>query len=162
MIDYFSDESDSYDMYEEISEKEALNIIGGKKRMSLKTLALEIAETAHAGQFDKAEKPYIEHPKQVAAAFEDEERYMTALLHDVIEDSDFEASTLISMGIPINVVTAVETVTKIKGEPYFDYLKKIKINPIARDVKLEDLKHNMDLKRLDNPTEKDFGRAREV
>lgn len=126
--------------------------------MGLKEIALEIAGKAHAGQFDKAGRPYIEHPKQVASAFEDDKKITVALLHDVIEDSDFDASTLADMGIPSVVVEAVELLTKTKGEPYFDYVKRIKTIQLAKEVKLADLKHNMDLNRIENPTKKDYKR----
>ncbi|MBC3804041.1 HD domain-containing protein [Acetobacterium fimetarium] len=127
--------------------------------MSLAELALEIAEKAHAGQIDKAGRPYIEHPKQVALAFEDEKKVAVALLHDVIEDTDFDAATLHDMGIPYDVVEAVELLSKPKWEPYMDYIEPIKTNPLARAVKVEDLKHNMDMSRIENPTDKDNKRT---
>lgn len=127
--------------------------------MSLKELALVIAEKAHIGQIDKAGRPYIEHPKQVAAAFEDEKKVAVALLHDVIEDTDLDAATLHDMGIPYDVVEAVELLSKPKWEPYLDYIERVKVNPLAREVKVEDLKHNMDMSRIQNPIDKDYKRT---
>lgn len=52
-------------------------------------------------------------------------------------------------------VEALKTLTHDKSVPYFDYIDKIKKNPLARKVKLSDLKDNMNLKRLKEITEKD-------
>jgi|LGVE01.1.fsa_nt_gb (p)ppGpp synthase/HD superfamily hydrolase len=128
--------------------------------MTIKEIALKIAEEAHDGQFDKAGKPYIDHPKYVASAFNDDERYIVALLHDVIEDSNFDAIQLIHRGIPLEIVESVEILTKSKGEDYFKYLERIKQNSIAKDVKLEDLKHNMDLNRILSLSDQDHERLK--
>jgi len=126
--------------------------------MNLKQLALEIAEQAHAGQFDKGGTPYINHPQAVAANFDDEYRYAAALLHDVVEDTPITLEELQSRGVPVPVVEAVAVLTKRKGEPYRAYLERLKANPIARDVKKADLQHNCQLSRIPNPTTKDYSR----
>lgn len=122
-------------------------------------IALNIATEAHKGQKDKAGIDYINHPKTVASFVDTDEEKATALLHDVLEDTDVTAEKLLQEGIPLSVVDAVETLTKIKGISYFDYLEKVKKNPIARIVKLADLKHNSDLTRLLQPTDDDYKRA---
>lgn len=126
--------------------------------MGLKQLAMEIAENAHAGQIDKAGEAYLKHPIQVASAFEDEKLIATALLHDVIEDTNYSAGDLLALGIAAEVVEAVSLLSKPEQEDYFDYIKRVKENPLAKAVKQEDLKHNMDLSRIKNPKEKDFKR----
>lgn len=126
--------------------------------MSYVDLALEIATVAHRGQVDKAGIDYIEHPKVVASYVTEGEEKSTAYLHDVLEDADVTADDLMRQGILHQVVTAVETLTKNSKEPYFTYLEKVKLNPIARVVKLADLKHNSDLSRLPSPTEEDYKR----
>ena len=121
-------------------------------------LALSIATEAHKGQFDKAGVDYVEHPIYVASQVDSEEEKAVALLHDVIEDSPFTAEELLLAGLPETVVTAVQILSKKKGQDYQTYLKTVKSNPLARAVKLADLKHNSDLSRLENITDKDLER----
>lgn len=119
-------------------------------------LALSIAMEAHRGQFDKAGIDYIEHPLYVASQVDTEEEKAVALLHDVIEDSPFSAEELLLAGLSETVVTAVQILSKKKGQDYPTYLKTVKSNPLARVVKLADLKHNSDLSRLSSVTDKDL------
>lgn len=121
-------------------------------------LALSIATEAHRGQFDKAGIDYIEHPIFVASQVNSAEEKAVALLHDVIEDSSITAEELLNAGLPETVVTAVQILSKKKGQDYHTYLKTVKSNPIARAVKLADLKHNSDLSRLETITDKDLER----
>ena len=121
-------------------------------------LALSIATEAHRGQFDKAGIDYIEHPIFVASQVDSEEEKAVALLHDVIEDSSVTAEELLNAGLPETVVTAVQILSKKKGQDYQTYLKTVKSNPLARAVKLADLKHNSDLSRLETITDKDLER----
>ena len=121
-------------------------------------LALSIAMEAHRGQFDKAGIDYIEHPIYVASQVDSEEEKAVALLHDVIEDSPFTAEELLLAGLPETVVAAVQILSKKKGQDYQTYLKTVKSNPLARAVKLADLKHNSDLSRLSSVTDKDLER----
>ena len=121
-------------------------------------LALFIATEAHKGQFDKAGVDYIEHPIYVASQVDSEEEKAVALLHDVIEDSSVTAEELQNAGLPETVVTAVQILSKKKGQDYQTYLKTVKSNPLARAVKLADLKHNSDLSRLETITDKDLER----
>ena len=121
-------------------------------------LALSIATKAHRGQFDKAGIDYIEHLIFVASQVDSEEEKAVALLHDVIEDSSVTAEELLNAGLPETVVTAVQILSKKKGQDYQTYLKTVKSNPLARVVKLADLKHNSDLLRLETITDKDLER----
>lgn len=121
-------------------------------------LALSIATEAHRGQFDKAGIDYIEHPIFVASQVDSEEEKAVALLHDVIEDSPFTAEELLLAGLPETVVATVQILSKKKGQDYQTYLENVKSNPLARVVKLADLKHNSDLSRLSSITDKDLER----
>ena len=123
-------------------------------------IALSIATEAHRGQFDKAGVDYIEHPIYVASQVDTEEEKAVALLHDVIEDSPVSAEELLQAGLPETVVTAVQVLTKKKEQDYQTYLETVKKNPLARVVKLADLKHNSDLSRLSSITEKDRERLK--
>ena len=125
---------------------------------SMVDLALSIARQAHEGQLDKAGVDYIEHPIYVASQVDTEEEKAVALLHDVIEDSPFTAEELLLAGLPETVVTAVQILSKKKGQDYQTYLENVKSNSLARVVKLADLKHNSDLSRLETITDKDLER----
>ena len=127
---------------------------------SMVDLALSIARKAHEGQLDKAGVDYIEHPIYVASQVDTEEEKAVALLHDVIEDSPVSAEELLQAGLPETVVTAVQVLTKKKEQDYQTYLETVKKNPLARVVKLADLKHNSDLSRLTSITKKDRERLR--
>nr|DAS76548.1 MAG TPA: (p)ppGpp synthetase, RelA/SpoT family [Caudoviricetes sp.] len=123
-------------------------------------IALAIARKAHAGQVDKAGVDYIQHPLYVASQVKTEQEKAVALLHDVLEDSDITAADLLAYGLSNEVVTAVQTLTKKKGQSYQDYLEKVKSNDLARVVKLADLKHNSDLSRLKSVSDTDRERVK--
>ena len=117
--------------------------------------ALKLCFEAHKAQLDKSGMPYVFHPFHLAEQMKDETTTVVALLHDVIEDTDYTFNDLIAMGFDGAIIDAIELMTHEEGVPYMDYVEKIKPNPIARVVKLADLRHNSDLSRLDAPTEKD-------
>ena len=117
--------------------------------------ALEIAWDAHRGQVDKAGRPYISHPLTVASKMDTEEEIAAALLHDVVEDSRYTLDDLRKAGIPEEVLEAVRLLTRSPEEDYFDYVRRVKENPIAAKVKMADLQHNSRLDRLPEITEAD-------
>ena len=121
--------------------------------------ALRIAMNAHDGQVDRAGRPYIYHPLTVATMTDSYDAFVAALLHDVMEDSDYTADDLRMAGIPAHIVDALLLLTHDKDVPYMDYVRKIKGNDLARAVKLADLTHNSDLSRLKYVTDKDLARA---
>lgn len=121
--------------------------------------AIEIATKAHKGQTDKGGAPYILHPTAVAAGVEITEQKIVAYLHDVIEDTDITEEDLIAAGFPKYIIEAVKVITKSKGVSYQEYLQAVKNNELARAVKISDIRHNMDLSRIENPTQKDFDRV---
>lgn len=105
--------------------------------------AMEIAYQAHHGQLDKSGVPYIFHPIHLAEAMDDEYSCCVALLHDTVEDTSVTLEELKAI-FPKEVTDAVALMTHEKGTDYFDYVRAIKKNPIARKVKLADLAHNSD------------------
>jgi (p)ppGpp synthase/HD superfamily hydrolase len=125
---------------------------------SLLDLAIKIAEKAHQGQFDKANQPYILHPLMVMAQMDDFESKIVAVLHDAIEDSDLTITELSQQGFPELITEAIAAITKLDSELYDDYLLRVMGNAIALKVKIADVKHNMDISRIANPTVKDFQR----
>lgn len=128
--------------------------------MSDLTKAISIATSAHKNQLDKGGKPYIDHPLRVMKPMTTDAARIVAVLHDVIEDSDYILDDLVAVGFSEEIVQAVEALTRQKGEPYKNYLRRIKTNPIAIAVKLADLQDNMDLTRLPTVTEKDIERQK--
>ena len=78
-----------------------------------------------------------------------EDEVCVALLHDVVEDTDITFEDLEKEGFNNKVIDALKLLTHVDDTPYMEYVKKIKLNDIARKVKLADLKHNTDLTRLD-------------
>jgi hypothetical protein len=88
----------------------------------------------------------------------DEYKTCVALLHDVVEDSSYTIQDLIEIGFPTQVIEAIIVLTHSKDMPYFDYINRVKNNPIATRVKIEDLKHNSDLTRLNEIIDEDLKR----
>lgn len=120
--------------------------------------AYEIANKAHLGQVDKVGEDYIKHPEKVASFVKTDEEKAVAYLHDVIEDTELTLEDLYKYGFSEEVLKAVDVITKKKGQDYQAYLNFVKENKLARVVKLADLRHNSDLTRLINITEKDIER----
>lgn len=110
--------------------------------------ALRTAISAHEEQPDKAGKPYILHPLRVMLQFDDEIPQVTALLHDVVEDSPTTFDDLEMDGFPPEVLAALRCLTKTKGEDYDEFISRVLTNPLACQVKLADLMDNSDLSRL--------------
>lgn len=108
--------------------------------------AMKMAYRAHHGQTDKAGVPYIFHPIHLAEQMTDEATTCVAMLHDILEDTMYKIDDL-SEKFPPEIVEAVSILTHGK-EDYYDYIRSIKRNPIAKAVKLADLEHNLDEARM--------------
>jgi (p)ppGpp synthase/HD superfamily hydrolase len=130
------------------------------KKGEMLASALHIATNAHNGQFDKAGNPYILHPLKVMHYLKstDEELQCIALLHDVIEDTQVTYVDLGAQGMSLRVIEAVQALTKQKGYSYAHYKEQVMRNRDAMLVKLADLRHNTDIRRLKGVTEKDMQR----
>lgn len=100
-----------------------------------------VATIAHHGQFDKQGVPYINHPKYVASLVDTPVEKSIALLHDVLEDTFITKEDLIPV-FGRRIVEILDILTRRKGEDYFDYIARVKQNPIATKIKLADLTHN--------------------
>ena len=112
-------------------------------------LAMKIAYDAHHGPTDKSGVPYIFHPIHLAEQMEDENTTCVALLHDVVEDTNVTIKELEAQ-FPKEITEAIRLMTHEEGVDYFDYVRRLKSNPIARAVKLADLAHNSDQSRLED------------
>ncbi len=110
--------------------------------------AMLIAYHAHRDHVDKGGMPYIFHPLHLAEQMDTEYSVITALLHDVIEDSDISLEDLKAEGFPEPILEALSLLTHEKQVPYLEYVQRLKGNELARKIKLADLTHNSDVSRL--------------
>ena len=117
-------------------------------------MALKLCFDAHKEQLDKSGMPYVFHPFHLAEQMTTEETTVVALLHDLVEDTEYTIEDLIHMGFDKAITDAIALMTHAAGVDYMDYVRMVKKNPIARAVKLADLHHNSDLSRLDVIDEK--------
>ena len=111
--------------------------------------AMDLCFSAHMHQRDKSGQPYVFHPFHLAEQMKDEYTTVTALLHDVVEDTSYTFDDLSAMGFPCEVIDALKLLTHDDATSYFDYVAALKHDPIARAVKIADLTHNSDLSRMD-------------
>ena len=121
--------------------------------------AMKLCFQAHKDQTDKSGIPYVFHPIHLAEQMKDEDTTVVALLHDVVEDTDYTLENLREIGFNQRVIAAIALMTHAEGVPYMDYVAKIKDNPIAKTVKLADLAHNSDITRMDVVDEKAIARV---
>lgn len=120
--------------------------------------ACNIMFEAHKDDFDKGGYPYVFHPFYLAAQMTDEASTCTALLHDVIEDhsDSVSFSDLEKEGFPESVISALRLLTHEKTVPYMEYVERLAHDPVARRVKLADLRHNMDTRRIGGKKSKKY------
>ena len=116
--------------------------------------AMKLCFEAHKDQKDKSGIPYVFHPIHLAEQMTSEKATIVALLHDVIEDTEYTISDLAKEGFDDEVLDAISLMTHDDNVKYMDYVREIGKNPIAKEVKLADLRHNSDLTRLDVVDEK--------
>lgn len=123
--------------------------------------AIEIATEAHKGQYDKSGKDYIGHPLRVMEMGKTEDEKIVGVLHDVVEDSEWTFEMLEAEGFSAEVMSALRCVTKIsEKESYDDFIERVKKNPLAVAVKINDLTDNMDIRRLPYLSDKDVKRLK--
>lgn len=122
--------------------------------------AIAIAVGAHHGQKDRNGAPYILHPLRVMARVDTDAEKTIAILHDVVEDTDWTFERLEKEGFPDEIIEPLKCVTKKEGEEYDAFVKRSASNDLARRVKLAALEDNMDIRRLSTITEKDVERLR--
>ncbi len=116
--------------------------------------ALKLCFEAHKTQYDKSGMPYVFHPFHLAEQMTTEETTVVALLHDLVEDTNYTIADLTEMGFPKAITDAISLMTHAADVDYFEYVAAIRENPIAKAVKIADLTHNSDLSRLDVVNEK--------
>ena len=110
--------------------------------------AVAIAAQAHRGQKDKAGAPYLLHPLRLMMRMETEAAMMAAVLHDVVEDTEWTLERLREAGFSAEVLEAVDCLTRRGGESYEEFVERVRANPTARRVKIADLEDNMNIRRI--------------
>lgn len=129
--------------------------------MSTLQRAIEIATEAHKGQFDKSGKDYIGHPLRVMEMGRNEEERIVGVLHDVVEDSEWTFEMLQAEGFSKEIIDALRCLTKLsENENYDDFIDRVRKNPLATAVKINDLTDNMDIRRLPYLSDKDVKRLK--
>ena len=129
--------------------------------MSTLERAVEIAVEAHAGQLDKAGKEYIGHPFRVMVMGKPEDEKIVGVLHDVVEDTPWTFDMLQAEGFSSQVIAALRCLTKVsENENYDDFIERVRKNPLAAAVKINDLTDNMDIRRLPYLSDKDVKRLK--
>ncbi|MDP2571620.1 hypothetical protein Q8W40_05465 [Vibrio penaeicida] len=122
--------------------------------------AIEIALKAHEHQLDKGGTPYVLHPLRLMFKFQCQKEMIVAVLHDVIEDGSITLEYLLKAGFSGDIVHSVDCLTKRSHEAYEEYILRLSKDTLARTIKIEDIKDNLDLSRLEVVLEKDLVRLK--
>lgn len=120
--------------------------------------ACQIMYDAHKEDVDNGGYPYVFHPFYLATQMDTEQEICVAMLHDVVEDhgDKYSFEYLQEQGFTEEIIDAIKLLTHKKGVDYMDYIKLLSVNPIARKVKMADLKHNMDSSRTNGIKSKKY------
>lgn len=121
--------------------------------------AIELACKAHKGQVDKAGQPYILHPLRLMLKFKNTQEQIVAVLHDTIEDSDMTLKDLANYGFSELILDALDCLSKRENEGYEEFIKRILPNDLAKKIKIEDIKDNLDLTRIESINNEDLKRV---
>lgn len=162
--EFFGDDTLFKDEYEIVSEKEAEKLITNYNKQIEKLIngkAEKLAKKYHGGQLDRGGNPYMTHVNSVVDGVELAEEKIIAYLHDTLEDTEMTVGKLRQHRVPDFIITHIELLThKKEKEDYLDYVRRLTYFPFAKNVKLADLKNNMDTSRLKKVTEKDKERLK--
>lgn len=120
--------------------------------------AIKIALEVHSGQVDKAGEMYLLHPLRLMFKFHTEDERVVAVLHDVIEDGEITLENLKLLGFSDSVVNAIDCLSRRKDEKYENFISRLSIDKLARKIKIEDIKDNLDLTRLNYISDKELKR----
>ena len=118
--------------------------------------AILIATQAHQGQKDRYGVIYILHPIRVMLQFNSEPEMIVAILHDIVEKTEWTLDQLHEQGFNEDIIEAVDLLTRRDSQPYMEYIDRLKVNPIARKVKIADIEDNMNPKRMEGLSDKNF------
>jgi len=145
-------------MLEKYFTSEEINNLSSNNDLMYKSL--EIITKLFNDKTDKGGFPYVIHLLKVYSNVSSYEEKVCALLHDVVEDTLVTFSDLKKIGYTDKIIDILKILTKNKGEDYKDYINRIieSENVHAMNIKIADLRHNMDIKRIKNPTPNDVMR----
>ena len=118
-------------------------------------VAIALACQAHRGQVDKAGEPYVLHPLRIMLRLRTQRERVIAVLHDVVEDSELTLDDLRARGFSQDVIAAVDCLTHRPDESYDAFIERVCVNELARRVKIEDIRDNLDVTRLRVITDRD-------
>jgi (p)ppGpp synthase/HD superfamily hydrolase len=120
--------------------------------------AIEIASVAFSRVQDKSGKPYILHCLWVMDKVRHlgEKAMIVAILHDLVEDTDWTLQMLLDEGFDQDIVIAIGVLTHDDDDSYEVYVQKISLNKLATPIKLRDLEHNSKITRLKGIRDKDI------
>lgn len=141
-------------------QTQKLRFGGVHRQGSMPTLenAISLAAKAHRGRKDKAGAAYILHPLRVMLRMKTNDERIVALLHDVVEDTEYTIEDLRKAGYSQKILRSLDYLTKRDGEEYEESIKRVKQNPMARKVKIADIEDNLDLARIKKPKKRDLMR----
>lgn len=134
------------------------------KKGEMLNMMLVLVTNKFNGVFDKGGQPYVLHCLKVMyyTKTDDEELQCIALGHDLIEDTDVTAELLLTMGFTDRIVLGILAMSKVKcaKEDFSQevYMMQLRGNKDAIRVKLADLRHNSDIRRLKDIGEKEMKR----
>ena len=122
--------------------------------------AFILAAELYKGIRDFAGDPYILHVFKVVDRVKTTNERICAILHDVLTvRQDITVNILFDKGVPLSILQALVVLTQNPDENYTDYIRRVKLNPLATKVKKACLMHDMDISRIKGkPTEEDFSR----
>jgi hypothetical protein len=153
LFPYVCPDCEEYEQIKEITKEEYML-----------ELAKFVSENSHKNQIDKAGIDYFTgHIQAVVNGVTTNKEKIVAYLHDTVEDTPLTIERIKELfGEEIGEAVFAITKSKDGSLSYDDYIERVKANPLARAVKISDLKHNMDLSRLEKVgiTEKDIKRAK--
>lgn len=112
--------------------------------------AMLVAVLYHAGQQDKGGSTYLRHVLRVMEAQENEDLMVSAVFHDIVEDTEIEIEDLRAMGCSRHQIDTIDRLTKRDGEDYEAFIQRILPNSSARAIKIADIEDNLILGRLKN------------
>jgi len=122
--------------------------------------AISIALEAHEGILDKSSAPYILHPLRIMLQMNTQEEMIAAVLHDVVEDSDYSIAMLKELGFSTEIIKALDSVTRRPEESYEEFILRAGSNDLGRKIKYADLMDNLDISRFKKLTDRDLERIK--
>lgn len=122
--------------------------------------AIWLATSAHRGQKDRSGQPFILHPLRVMCNMKDDTLRTIAMLHDVVEDTDWTQGGLEEAGYEMDVLYAVDALTRRDDESYPEYITRVLMNRYATRVKLSDIEDNTSIDRMLVTDQRDIERLR--